>query len=111
MKKTTSKKIRHIKKGDNVKILAGNDKGKISEVLEVLQKTNQVVVKEINIKKKHVKPRKEGDVGKIIQFEAPIHSSNVMLYSEENKVASRIGYQTDEKGNKVRVLKKLLATS
>nr|BDA98600.1 ribosomal protein L24 [Proteomonas sp. NEIS-1375] len=111
MKKTTSQKIRHIKKGDNVKILAGNDKGKISEVLEVLQKTNQVVVKEVNIKKKHVKPRKEGDVGKIIQFEAPVHSSNVMLYSEENKMASRIGYQTDATGNKVRVLKKLLATS
>ena len=79
--------------------------------LEVLQKTSQIVVKEVNVKKKHVKPRKEGDVGKIIQFEAPIHSSNVMLYSEENKIASRIGYQSDETGKKVRVLKKLLATA
>lgn len=111
MKKIMQSKIRHIKKGDSVKILTGDDKGKVSEVLEVLQKTSQVVVKEINIKKKHIKPRKEGDIGKIIQFEAPIHSSNVMLYSEENKVASRIGYQTDATGKKVRVLKKLLATS
>jgi len=109
--KTKQSKIRHVKKGDMVKILTGNDKGKISEVLEVLQKTSQIVVKEVNVKKKHVKPRKEGDVGKIIQFEAPIHSSNVMLYSEENKIASRIGYQSDETGKKVRVLKKLLATA
>lgn len=109
--KTKQNKIRHVKKGDMVKILAGNDKGKVSEVLEVLQKTSQIVVKEVNVKKKHVKPRKEGDVGKIIQFEAPIHSSNVMLYSEENKIASRIGYQSDETGKKVRVLKKLLATT
>lgn len=107
--KTKQNKIRHVKKGDMVKILTGNDKGKVSEVLEVLQKTSQIVVKEVNVKKKHVKPRKEGDVGKIIQFEAPIHSSNVMLYSEENKIASRIGYQSDETGKKVRVLKKLLA--
>jgi large subunit ribosomal protein L24 len=109
--KTKQNKIRHVKKGDMVKILTGDDKGKVSEVLEVLQKTSQVVVKEVNVKKKHVKPRKEGDVGKIIQFEAPIHSSNVMLYSEENKIASRIGYQSDETGKKVRVLKKLLATA
>lgn len=109
--KTKQNKIRHVKKGDMVKILTGDDKGKVSEVLEVLQKTSQIVVKEVNVKKKHVKPRKEGDVGKIIQFEAPIHSSNVMLYSEENKIASRIGYQSDETGKKVRVLKKLLATA
>lgn len=109
--KTKQNKIRHVKKGDMVKILTGDDKGKVSEVLEVLQKTSQIVVKEVNVKKKHVKPRKEGDVGKIIQFEAPIHSSNVMLYSEENKIASRIGYQSDETGKKVRVLKKLLATT
>lgn len=109
--RTKQNKIRHVKKGDMVKVLTGNDKGKVSEVLDVLQKTSQIVVKEVNVKKKHVKPRKEGDVGKIIQFEAPIHSSNVMLYSEENKIASRIGYQSDETGKKVRVLKKLLATA
>ena len=68
-----------------------------------------------NIREKYV-PREEGIsdeeyTRKIIQFEAPIHSSNVMLYSEENKIASRIGYQSDETGKKVRVLKKLLATA
>ena len=69
------------------------------------------IYEEVNIKRKHVKPRKEGDVGKISQFEAPIHSSNVMLYNEDKQVASRVGYKTDESGNKVRVFKKLLSTN
>ena len=52
-----------------------------------------------------------GDVGKISQFEGPIHSSNVMLYSKENNIASRVTYQANEKGEKVRVFKKLLVTN
>lgn len=100
----------HVRKGDTVKILAGKDKGKVGEVTKIIKSSSQVVIQDINIKKKHVKPRKEGEIGKILQFEAPIHSSNVMLYSLENKIASRIGYQSDESGKKVRVLKKLLNT-
>jgi len=98
----------HVKKGDTVQILTGKDKGKIGEITKIIKGKSQVVVEEINIKKKHVKPTKEGEVGKISEFEAPIHSSNVMLYSKENKLASRIGYKVDETGKKVRVLKKLL---
>lgn len=98
----------HIKKGDTVKIITGKDKGKIGEVTKIIKNSSQVVIQDINVKKKHVKPRKEGEIGKILQFEAPIHSSNVMLYSVENKIASRVGYQSDESGKKVRVLKKLL---
>ena len=67
-----------------------------------------VVKKDINIKKKHIKPKKEGEVGRISQFEAPIDSSNVMLYNVEKKIASRICIQTDANGTKIRVLKKLL---
>lgn len=100
----------HIKKGDTVKILSGNDKGKIGEITKIIKNSNQVVVKDVNIKKKHVKPRKEGDIGKILQFEAPIHSSNVMVYNSDKKIASRVSYQKDESGKKVRVLKKLLNT-
>jgi large subunit ribosomal protein L24 len=100
----------HIKKGDTVKILSGKDKGKIGEITQIIKNSNQVVVKDVNIKKKHVKPRKEGDVGKILQFEAPINSSNVMVYNLDNKIASRVSYQKDESGKKVRVLKKLLNT-
>jgi len=97
-----------IKKGDTIKVISGKDKGKIGEILEILRTTNQVIVKNINIKKKHIKPKKEGEVGRISQFEAPIDRSNVMLYSLEKQVASRIAIQIDQSGKKTRVLKKLL---
>jgi len=111
MKKVIQNLSNHVKQGDTVKVISGKDKGKIGEITKILKNENKVVVKEINIKRKHVKPRKEGDVGKISQFEAPIHSSNVMLYNEDKQVASRVSYKTDESGNKVRVFKKLLSTN
>jgi large subunit ribosomal protein L24 len=111
MKNTVTSLSSHIKKGDTVKVISGKDKGKIGEIIRILKNENRVVVKELNIKRKHVKPRKEGDVGKISQFEAPIHSSNVMLYNQEQKVASRVAYRTDESGNKIRVFKKLLSST
>ena len=98
----------HIKKGDTIKVISGKDKGKIGEVTQILRNSHQVIIKDINIKKKHIKPKKEGEVGRISQFEAPIDSSNVMLYNVEKKIASRICIQTDANGTKIRVLKKLL---
>ena len=109
IKKQATPFPRHIKQGDTVKIIAGAEKGKIGEIVRILKATNQVIIKELNIKKKHVKPKKEGEVGKISQFEAPIHSSNVMLYSKENNIASRVSYTTTEEGKKVRLFKKLLS--
>jgi len=97
-----------IKKGDTIKVISGRDKGKIGEIIQILRISNQVIVKNINIKKKHIKPKKEGEVGKISQFEAPIDRSNVMLYSTEKQIASRISIQIDQTGKKTRVLKKLL---
>ena len=98
----------HVKKGDTIKVISGKDKGKISEVSKILRSSHQVVVKDVNVKKKHIKAKKEGEVGRISQFEAPIHASNVMLYNLEKKVASRISMQLDANGAKIRVLKKLL---
>ena len=98
----------HIKKGDTVKVISGKDKGKIGEVTRILRSSHEVIVKDLNVKKKHIKPKKEGEVGKISQFEAPIHASNVMLYNLEKKIASRVCIQRDENGTKIRVLKKLL---
>ena len=111
MKKGSQPLSNHVKQGDMVKIISGKDKGKVGEITKIIKNENRVVVKEINIKRKHVKPRKEGDVGKISQFEAPIHSSNVMLYNQDKQLASRVGYKVDESGNKVRVFKKLLSTN
>jgi len=69
----------HIKVGDNVKIISGFDKSKIGEVTKIYRNKEKIVVKGINFKFKHIKPKTENDVGEIKQFEAPIHHSNVKL--------------------------------
>ncbi|MDJ1181838.1 50S ribosomal protein L24 [Roseofilum casamattae] len=96
----------HVKKGDTVQVIAGKDKGKVGEILQAFPKQSKVIVQNVNIKTKHVKPKQDGESGQINTFEAPIHSSNVMLYSTKEKVASRISYSVNEDGKKVRVLKK-----
>ncbi|KAL6544421.1 60S ribosomal protein L24 [Orobanche minor] len=94
----------HVKLGDTVKVISGRDKGKVGEVSRVIKHNSSIVVKEINLKTKHVKSKEEGEHGQIIKFEAPIHSSNVMLYSKEQNVASRVGHKTLENGKRVRYL-------
>jgi large subunit ribosomal protein L24 len=104
--KAKTKVRMHVKSGDTVQVIAGKDKGKVGEVLQAIPKTSQVLVKGVNIRTRHVKPRQDGESGQIVTEEAPIHSSNVMLYSEKQKVASRVGYTFTDEGKKVRVLKK-----
>ena len=94
-----------IKKGDTVQVLSGNDKGKTGEVLEVIPKTEKVIVKGVNIRKKHVKPRKQGEEGGIISVECAIHSSKVNVVCPKCGKAARLGYKVEE-GKKVRVCKK-----
>ncbi|OIP72473.1 MAG: 50S ribosomal protein L24 [Oscillatoriales cyanobacterium CG2_30_40_61] len=109
-KKTTSNQPErykmHVKKGDTVQVITGSDKGKVGEIIRVLPKSSKVVVKDVNVRTKHVKPRQEGESGQIMTFEAPVHSSNVMLYSTKENVASRVCYTFTEDGRKVRMLKK-----
>ena len=94
-----------LRKGDNVIVLSGNDKGKTGEILEIIPSTQKVVVKGVNIRKKHVKPRKAGEEGGIIPSEYPIHSSKVNVICPKCGKASRIGYIIED-GKKVRVCKK-----
>jgi large subunit ribosomal protein L24 len=96
----------HVKKGDTVQVIAGHDKGKVGEIIQTFPKLSHVIVKGVNFKTRHVKPQQEGESGQIVTSEAPIHSSNVMLYSTKQKVVSRICYTLDAKGRKVRMLKK-----
>jgi large subunit ribosomal protein L24 len=96
----------HVKKGDTVQVIAGKDKGKIGEILKSIPEASAVIVKGVNIRTKHLKPRGEGESGQIVTAEAPVHSSNVMLYSEKQKVVSRVCYTFTEDGRKVRMLKK-----
>lgn len=94
-----------LRKGDTVKVLSGNDKGKTGEILEVIPKTEKIIVKGVNIRKKSVKPRRQGEQGGIIPSEASIHSSKVALVCPKCGKATRIAY-TIEKDGKVRVCKK-----
>ncbi|WP_156120495.1 50S ribosomal protein L24 [Neosynechococcus sphagnicola] len=96
----------HVKKGDTVQVIAGSDKGKVGEILQTFPKLSKVVVKGVNLRTRHMKPRQEGESGQIVTSEAPIHSSNVMLYSTKQKTVSRVCYTFDANGRKVRMLKK-----
>ncbi len=94
-----------LRKGDNVIVLSGNDKGKTGEVLEIIPSTQKIIVKGINIRKKHVKPRKAGEEGGIIPSEFPIHSSKVALLCPKCGKATKIGYKIED-NKKVRICKK-----
>ena len=94
-----------IRKGDNVQVLSGNDKGKTGEVLEVIQKEDKVVVKGVNVRKKHVKARKQGDESGIIPVECAIPASKVNVVCPKCGKVTKVGYRVD--GDKqVRVCKK-----
>ena len=94
-----------IKKGDNVQVLSGNDKGKTGEVLQVVPKDDKIIVKGVNVRKKHVKARKQGDESGIIAVECAIPSSKVNVVCPKCGKATKVGY-TVEKDQKVRVCKK-----
>jgi large subunit ribosomal protein L24 len=69
----------HVRIGDNVKIISGFHKNETGEVIRINKNTGKIIVKGVNFKFKHIKPRTENEVGEIKQFEAPIHHSNVKL--------------------------------
>ena len=94
-----------IRKGDTVQILSGNDKGKTGEVLETIPKTSRIIVKGINIRKKHIKPKKQGEEGGIVPVECSIHSSKANVVCPKCGKATRIAMNVED-GKKVRVCKK-----
>ena len=77
----TTKKA-HVKKGDQVQVIAGKAKGQTGEVLRVDLRRNVVLIKEVNMVKRHTKPRHQQDAGGIVPMESPIHLSNVLKYCE-----------------------------
>ncbi|KAG4986986.1 hypothetical protein JHK86_034677 [Glycine max] len=94
----------HVKLGDTVQVISGRERGKVGEITKIFKHNSTVIVKDLNLKTKHVKSREEGEPGQIIKIEGPIHSSNVMLYSKDQKVASRVGHKVLDNGKKVRYL-------
>lgn len=99
-----------IKVGDEVEVVSGNYKGTRGTVQRVLPKDNRVVVSGVNLVKKHQRPRPTGGrsqaQGGIIEFEAPISVSNVMLICPETGEPTRVGIRRDEDGNRIRYSKK-----
>ena len=94
-----------IRKGDDVVVLSGRDKGKRGTVLQIIE-NNRILVDNVNVIKKHVKPKpNRGETGGIIEKEAPIQISNVALFNPNTNKADRVGYKLLEDGRKVRVFK------
>jgi len=95
-----------IRKGDDVIVLAGKDKGKRGTVTRVIVDENKVVVENINVAKKHQKPNPaSGAPGGIVEVEMPMQASNVALFNEATGKADRVGFKILEDGRKVRYFK------
>jgi len=84
-----------IKKGDTITIIAGKDKGKTGKVMRVDVRSGRIVVEGVNVYKKHVRPKKQGEKGEIVDVVRPIHDSNVMLVCPSCSKASRVGYRIE----------------
>lgn len=95
-----------IRKGDTVQIIAGDDKGRVGEVIATLPNKNMVVVEGVNMVTRHIKPQRQGEEGRIETKEGPIAVCKVMAYSKKEQVVSRIGHTYTEDGRKVRILKR-----
>ncbi|OIO45873.1 MAG: 50S ribosomal protein L24 [Parcubacteria group bacterium CG1_02_37_51] len=95
-----------IKKGDNVEIIAGKDKGKRGKVIRVNAVNDQVVVEGANLRIKHTRPKRDGEKGQRIEFPAALHVSNVMAIDPSSSKRTRIGYQCLADGKKIRISKK-----
>ena len=94
-----------LRKGDQVIIISGKDRGRKGKVLKVFPKENKILVEDINLRKKHQKPKRTGEKGQIITFPAPIDVSNVKLICQKCGKAVRTGYKMVEK-KKYRICKK-----
>lgn len=93
-----------LKKGDEVVVIAGKDKGKKGNILRVITEERRVVVSGVNKVKRHQKPSRTG-AGGIVEKELPLHISNVMLVDPKTNKATRVGYKKLEDGSKVRFAK------
>ena len=110
MKNKTSKtktvnKFR-IKKGDNVLVIAGKDKGKKGKVEKVIIQKGRLVVTSVNILKKHVRPSQKNKQGGIIEFPSPLNISNVMVFCSKCNKPTRISYKFLKNNKKIRVCNK-----
>ena len=95
----------HIRKNDEVMVIAGKSKGQRGKVLRVITGKDRVVVEKVNLVKRHTKPSQANPTGGILSKEAPMHVSNVNLFCEKCNGPVRVGHKVLENGGKVRVCK------
>lgn len=93
----------NLKKGDNVAIITGKDRGKIGNIVNVFSKRNKIIVENLNLRKKHIKPRKQGEKGQTINIAVPLDISNVMIVCKNCGKKTRIGYKILEDKSKIRI--------
>jgi len=96
----------HIKKGDNVQVIAGEDKGKTGKVIDMIPEKRRAIVEGINLVQKHKKPSATNPQGGIVEQEASIDLSNLMLVDPKENKPTRIGRKKDDTGKSVRYAKK-----
>ena len=92
-----------IRKGDTVQVIAGDDRGRVGKVLSVDEAKQRVVIEKVNFVKRHTKARKQGMKSGIVEREAPIHLSNVLLYDERLQRGTRVGIRALPDGKRERV--------
>ena len=98
--------MRKLKKGDEVVVLAGKDKGKRGVVLKVMQEMEKIIVENVNMVKRHTKGNPmQGTPGGIVEKEMPLHISNIAIWNPVSEKADRVGVKTLEDGQKVRFFK------
>jgi len=96
----------NFKKGDTVKIITGKDRGKKGKILQVFPRENMVVVEGLNLMVKNVRPKKMGEKGQVVRYNAPIDASNVELFCDKCNKAVRVGFKNLDNKKKVRICKK-----
>lgn len=92
-----------LRKGDMVIVISGSEKNKKGKVARILAEQNRVLVEGVNLIKRHTKPTPKNPGGGIIEREAPLHASNVMLLDPKTGKGTRVRFKTDDKGNKTRI--------
>lgn len=93
------------RRGDTVQVIAGEDRGKVGKVLQVLPKRNLLIVERVNFVKRHTKPRKQGEQGGILEKEAPVHASNCLLYDSKAEKGVRVTVERHPDGTFERISK------
>ena len=102
-RKPRERRATEVRKGDMVQVIAGDDKGKVGRVLRVFPQTNRLLVERVNFVKRHTKARRAGQQGGILEKEAPIHISNVLLHDPKVDRGVRVGMRRAADGSAERI--------